>query len=304
MVNETVKPGRFKKYLGKVFGKTKGERTFQIVNYVLFLLFGFIMLYPFIYVIKISLENIRLIDGVATKVYNFTAYGLVLANKKIYSAFFLTIFVVLVHTALHLALTFIAAYPLSKKHFKGRNVLLFFVLFTMLFSGGLIPSYILITQVLGWMDNLLVYIIPGVMTGFNIIIVKNFLQGIPESLEESAKLEGANDMQILFRIYIPLSLPIAATVALWAGVGKWNNWMTGVLYITDSDLYVLQNILRDMLVAANTSTTGQGADRELMAMADNVKMATVVIGTLPIVCIYPFVQKYFVKGMLIGSVKG
>ena len=217
MVNETVKPGRFKKYLGKVFGKTKGERTFQIVNYVLFLLFGFIMLYPFIYVIKVSLENIRLIDGVATKVYNFTAYGLVLANKKIYSAFFLTIFVVLVHTALHLALTFIAAYPLSKKHFKGRNVLLFFVLFTMLFSGGLIPSYILITQVLGWMDNLLVYIIPGVMTGFNIIIVKNFLQGIPESLEESAKLEGANDMQILFRIYIPLSLPIAATVALWAG---------------------------------------------------------------------------------------
>ena len=303
-MNETVKPGRFKKYLGKVFGKTKGERTFQIVNYVLFLLFGFIMLYPFIYVIKVSLENIRLIDGVATKVYNFTAYGLVLANNKIYSAFFLTIFVVLVHTALHLALTFIAAYPLSKKHFKGRNVLLFFVLFTMLFSGGLIPSYILITQVLGWMDNLLVYIIPGVMTGFNIIIVKNFLQGIPESLEESAKLEGANDMQILFRIYIPLSLPIAATVALWAGVGKWNNWMTGVLYITDSDLYVLQNILRDMLVAANTSTTGQGADRELMAMADNVKMATVVIGTLPIVCIYPFVQKYFVKGMLIGSVKG
>lgn len=300
-----VKKNGLTKFFDNIFGKTIKDRIFHFVNYAVFLLFALVMLYPFYYVVKESLINFRLINGVAHKVYNFSAYKYVLSSAKISTAFFLTIFVVAVHTILHLLFTFITAYPLSKTHLVGRKAFLLFVFITMLFSGGMIPSYILITRVLRWQDNLLVYIVPGMLTGFNIIVVKNFLQGIPTSLEESAKLEGANDFTILIRIYIPLSLPIAATVGLWAGVGKWNNWMTGVLYINNSNLYMIQNVLRDMLVAAtSTDPSGQNPDKTLMAMADNVKMAAVVVGTLPIVLIYPFVQKYFVKGMLVGSVKG
>lgn len=300
-----VKKNGLTKFFDNIFGKTIKDRIFHFVNYAVFLLFALVMLYPFYYVVKESLINFRLINGVAHQVYNFSAYKYVLSSAKITTAFFLTIFVVAVHTILHLLFTFITAYPLSKTHLVGRKAFLLFVFITMLFSGGMIPSYILITRVLQWQDNLLVYIVPGMLTGFNIIVVKNFLQGIPTSLEESAKLEGANDFTILIRIYIPLSLPIAATVGLWAGVGKWNNWMTGVLYINNSNLYMIQNVLRDMLVAAtSTDPSGQNPDKTLMAMADNVKMAAVVVGTLPIVLIYPFVQKYFVKGMLVGSVKG
>ncbi|MBQ8884947.1 MAG: carbohydrate ABC transporter permease [Clostridia bacterium] len=300
-----VKKNAFKRFFDGVFGKTAGDRVFHAINYTLFLLFAIVMLYPFFYVVKESLINIRLVGGVAKEVYNFSAYKFVLSSSKIITAFGITIFVVALHTLLHLFFTFVTAYPLSKTHLKGRKFFLFFIFFTMLFSGGMIPSYILITQVLNWQDNLLVYIVPGILTGFNIIVVKNFLQGIPVSLEESAKLEGANDLIILLKIYIPLSLPIAATIGLWAGVGKWNNWMSGVLYISNPNLYMIQNVLRDMLIAASsTDPSGQNPDKTLMAMADNVKMATVVVGTLPIVLIYPFVQKYFVKGMLVGSVKG
>lgn len=294
-----------KRFFDGIFGKSTSDRIFNFVNYAVFLLFGLIMLYPFYYVVKESLINIKLVDGVAQEVYNFSAYSFVLSSSKISTAFALTILVVAAHTALHLLFTFITAYPLSKTHLVGRKHFLLFVFITMLFSGGMIPSYILMTRVLKWQDTLLVYIVPGVLTGFNIIVVKNFLQGIPTSLEESAKLEGANDFVILIKIYIPLSLPIAATIGLWAGVGKWNNWMTGVLYINNPDLYMIQNVLRDMLISAtSTDPSGQNPDKTLMAMADNVKMATVVVGTLPIVLIYPFVQKYFVKGMLVGSVKG
>lgn len=300
-----VKKNAIKRFLDGIFGKTVGDRIFHFVNYAVFFLFALVMLYPFYYVVKESLVNIRLVNGVAQEVYNFSAYKFVLSSSKIVTAFGITIFVVVAHTALHLLFTFVTAYPLSKTHLIGRKAFLLFVFITMLFSGGMIPSYILITRVLKWQDTLLVYIVPGVLTGFNIIVVKNFLQGIPTSLEESAKLEGANDLVVLLQIYIPLSLPIAATVGLWAGVGKWNNWMTGVLYINNPNFYMIQNVLRDMLIAASsTDPSGQNPDKTLMAMADNVKMATVVVGTLPIVLIYPFVQKYFVKGMLVGSVKG
>ncbi|HHW89519.1 MAG TPA: carbohydrate ABC transporter permease [Clostridiales bacterium] len=295
----------FKSFYRRVFGKSISDNIFNWINYGMFVIFAFIMLYPFMYVVKISLQTQELINNTPQTVYNFAAYGLVLKNKQIVSSFLLTVFIVVTHTALHIAFTFVSAYPLSKKHFRGRTQLLMFVLITMLFSGGLIPSYILITSVLKWQDNLLVYIVPGIISGFNIIVVKNFLQTIPDSLEESAKLDGANDFIILFKIYLPLSMPILATIALWAGVGKWNNWMTGILYISKTHLLPMQNILRELLISASsTDASGHGGNRDLMALADNIKMATVVVGTLPIILVYPFVQKYFTKGVLLGSVKG
>ena len=172
----------------------------------------------------------------------------------------------------------------------------------MLFSGGLIPYYILIRD-LGLRDNFLVYVIPGLVSPFNVIIAKNFFQGIPDSLEESAKIDGANAIVILFKIYLPLSMPILMTIMLWAGVGKWNDWMTGLLYISNKDLLLIQNYLRQILNTASSSS-GTVVDPTFMNMAEGVKMAAIVVATLPIVMIYPFVQKYFVKGVLLGSVKG
>lgn len=293
----------FKRFVDRYFGKTAGNRIFHSVNYILFLLLGFVMLYPFLYVITRSLENYQLIDGVSKKVYNFAAYQAVLSNLEIVRAFINTVVVMILHVAFSLVCTFLGAYPLSKKHFIGRQPLLVMLMITMLFSGGLIPSYILFTQVLHWQNNYLIYIIPGAIGAYNVIVVKSFLQGIPESLEEAAKIDGANDLRILVRIYVPLSLPIVATVGLWVGVGTWNNYMTGVLYISDNKMRLMQNILRDMLVVS-ASTDGSGGDSTMMALADNVKMATVVVGIIPVLAVYPFVQKYFVKGVLTGSVKG
>ena len=173
----------------------------------------------------------------------------------------------------------------------------------MLFSGGTIPYYLLIRDI-GLRNNILVYIIPGLYGGFNIIIARNFIYGIPSSLREAAKMDGANDFVIFLRIYLPLSMPIMATLALWIGVGRWNDWMTGQLYMDSSNMLLIQNTLRRILV--NTSAppgAGGMVDPDVANMSEGVKMATVVIGTLPIVLAYPFVQKYFVKGIILGSVK-
>lgn len=172
----------------------------------------------------------------------------------------------------------------------------------MLFSGGLIPYYILIKD-LGLRDNILVYLIPGLIGAFDIIIARNFINTIPEEIFESARIDGANEFIILFKIVIPLTGPIIATIALWAGVGKWNDWMTGVLYMQNSkNLWMIQQFLRNILI---TSQSGTGViDPDIMMMAEGVKMAAIVVSVIPIMIVYPFVQKYFVKGVLLGSVKG
>ncbi len=296
---------RFKAFLIGAFGKTRSNIIFNAINYLVFFIFAFIMLYPFLYVVRESFESIELVDGVSTVTYSFAAYKVVLADDSIMRAFITTVVVMGIKVVLTLAVTFMMAYPLSKKNLRGRNAVLVILLITMLFSGGMIPSYILITRDLKWTNNYLVYIVPGLVEAYNVFVIKTYLQGIPESLEEAALLDGANSFQVFLRIYVPLSGPIMATIGLWVGVGIWNNWMTGVLYITDANKRLLQQILRDILIAASsTDVSGNGGNTDLIAMADNVKMAAIVVGILPIVVAYPFVQKYFVKGMLVGSVKG
>ena len=216
-----------------------GSVIFNILNYILLTVFALAMLYPFYYVLETSLKVHDISGEVAVVKYNFSAYVTILNNDGLVQSFLLSILTVAASTVIHVAFTMLAAYPLSRKHFRGRVAFLLFILFTMLFSGGLIPYYLLITKDLKLQDNILVYIIPGAVGGFNIIIVKNFLQTIPESLEESAKIDGANDLRILISIFIPLSLPIIATIALWHAVGKWNDWMTGVLYVRDKNLRVI-----------------------------------------------------------------
>ena len=282
-----------------------GELMFRCINGLFLLFVAMATLYPMLYVLIKSMTNYRVDPetGLASKVLGFAAYVQVFEDGSIYRAFFLTVGVVIASTVLHVIVTMLAAYPLSKKNLPGRQGMLMFVLITILVSGGLIPYYILIGN-LGLRNNLLVYIIPGLVSGYNIMIAKNFLLSIPESLEESAKMDGANDFQVLWSIVLPMSKPIISTIALWFAVGKWNDWTTGMYYITKSNYLLLQNILREMLVL-NTQVKdiyGFGQSDRYMLM-ENIKMAAIIVSTVPIVCVYPFVQKYFIKGVMLGSVK-
>ncbi|MBQ8884790.1 MAG: carbohydrate ABC transporter permease [Clostridia bacterium] len=295
------KENQFKQWFNRLFGKNAHNRAFHICNYLFFTVFAFVMFYPFLYVVLESLKQNRLINGIAVEEWGISAYASVMKNKALWMAFGTTIWTVVVGTIASVLFTFITSYPLSRSHFRGRNAITFFFFFTTLFSGGLIPYYLLIRD-LGLRDSYLVYLIPGLIGGYNIILMKNFLQGLPSELEESAKIDGANNFVIMFGIYFPLSGPILATVALWTAVGRWNNYMTGLLYIKDTSKLLIQNVLRSMIVTA--SNTGGGVDADIMNMAESVKMASVVIGTLPIIIVYPFVAKYFTKGVLTGSVKG
>ena len=302
MVNTVSREKRLKKWLKRYFGMSVGSIVFNAVNYLLFLGFAFCMFYPFWYVVSHSLRSYTLIDDVPRLVYSFKAYVIVFGNSGLVTSFLLSVGVVVAHVVLHIIVTMLAAYPLSKRDLRGRTGILLFITFTMLFSGGLIPFYLLIRDI-GLRDNILVYILPGVASGYNVIIAKNFVQSIPDSLTEAAKIDGAGEVTTLVRIVFPLSMPIIATVALWAGVGKWNDWMTGMLYVTDPDMRMIQNFLRSILISA--SSTGQGGvDSDVMSMAEGVKMAAVVVSIIPILLVYPFLQKYFVKGVLLGSVKG
>ena len=292
---------KFGKFFNRFFGKSRSDRIFHICNYLFFTVFAFAMFYPFLYVVITSLQQNRLINGIAVQEFGISAYVSVLRNTEPWTAFGNTVWTVVVGTIASVLFTFITAYPLSRTHFRGRNAFTFYFFFTTLFSGGLIPFYLLIRD-LGLRDSYLVYLIPGLIGGYNIILMKNFLQGIPAELEESAKIDGANNFVVMFGIYFPLSGPILATIALWTAVGRWNNYMTGLLYIKDTSKLLIQNVLRSMIVTA--SNTGGGVDVDTMNMAESVKMASVVIGTLPIVIVYPFIAKYFTKGVLTGSVKG
>lgn len=286
----------------KYYGKNTKDIIFNTINYLLFLILIFICFYPFYYVLKTSLVAKKLVNGVPKQVLSFESYIQIFNNEGLLRSFLLSIGIVVVYVILHVFFTVLSAYPLTKKNFKGKKIVLLILVFSMLFSGGLIPFYILIRDI-GLRGNILVYIIPGLISPFNIIIVRNFISTIPEEIFESAKIDGASEIRILFNIVFPLSGPIIATIALWAGVGKWNDWMTGVLYMAnDKDLWMIQQFLRNILI---TASSGQGVvDPDIMKMADGVKMAAIVISVIPIIVIYPFVQKFFVKGVMLGSVKG
>lgn len=290
-------------FLSRVFGKTPGDIVFNCLNYLLFLLLFLAFLYPFYYVLKESLI-VQYLNGdgnPATKL-SLESYFIILNNDGLGQSFLLSLGITLIYTVFAVLITMFSAYPLSRKEFKGRNAVLIFLVISMLFSGGLIPYYLVITQ-LGLKDNPLVYILVGLVSPFNIIIARNFIKGIPEEVFDSARVDGASETRIVFQIVFPLSGPIMATISLWVAVGKWNDWMTGVLYMQNrKDMWMVQQFLRNILI---TSTAGEGVvDPDVMAMATSVKMAAIVISVLPIILIYPFIQKHFVKGVLLGSVKG
>jgi putative aldouronate transport system permease protein len=235
---------------------------------------------------------------------DFSGYESVFNYSVIWTSYGNTIVRTLLGTAISLVLTFLGAYPLSKRSLPNRKLWTGVIVLTMFFSGGLIPSYLLIKNI-GLMNSVWALVLPGAVSAFMLLIVRNFIAGLPESLEESAKIDGANEIVVLFRIVLPLSLPIIATVGLYSGVGHWNAWFDSMIYIQDEGKQVLQMILRRILLEGQdvASESGSGSHAAVVN-SETVKMAALIVSILPILLVYPFLQKYFVKGTLMGSVKG
>lgn len=228
----------------------------------------------------------------------------VISSSTFIRAFIISVGVTLVGTILSILLTAVTAYPLSKRQLPGISFIMVLFVFTMLFSGGLIPNYLLMRQ-LHLINNLWVLVLPGLIGVFNMLIIKSYYEGLPEALEESARIDGAKTYTILFRIILPLSLPVIATIALFYAVGYWNDFFSPMIYINDASLKTLQLYLRDVVMDADTSNATNKSMDDLMNMSpEGIRAATVVASTVPILLVYPFLQKYFIKGVLIGSVKG
>ncbi|MEI6809182.1 MAG: carbohydrate ABC transporter permease [bacterium] len=317
--------------------RSNGEHVFNVFNITLLAILAVLTVYPFLYTLSISMstaqeaarDGLHLVPGNPatlgqaladlvhlqfTDAYNdliaygkgisLEAYRMVLVNREIIVGYGNTLFRTIVGTILSLLATAMAAYPLSRRNMPFRKRAIFLIMFTMLFSGGLVPSYLLIKS-LGLINSIWVYVIPGLISAFNILIMKNFFQSIPESLYESAVMDGANDFSILFRIYLPLSKPVLATIGLWTAVAHWNSWFDGLLYITDNDKQVLQVTLRRIVIENSTEMVEKGIlnPNFMNFTPETIKAATVIVAILPILLIYPFAQKYFVKGTMLGSVK-
>ena len=287
----------------------KPEIAFSIFNYIFFTLLCIVMVYPFWHVIMMSLSSVEATakGGVFLwpKGFNLETYAKVFNDPSIWSGYFTTILVTLSGTFFGTLFTATTAYPLSKKYLPFSKTMLLLVLFTMLFSGGMIPGYLLMKN-LGLIDNRMSLILPGLVSAYNVIIMKSFFQSLPESLEESAKIDGATEVTVFWKIILPLSKATIATIALFTAVGYWNDYFSTVLYINTKERWALQAVLRYMLTNTNQAMQSVGVS---VAAATNVtaatiKSASVVVATVPILCVYPFVQKYFVKGVMIGGVKG
>lgn len=240
------------------------------------------------------------------EVWDTSAYGILFKTDKLYTGYANTLFVVIVGTALSMFLTITLAYPLSKRELRGRNGILGMVFFTMLFSGGMVPNYILVKE-LGLLNSRWALVLPYICNTWNMLIMRNFFYAIPDALEEAAYLDGANQFTILIRVILPLSLPSIATIAMFYAVSFWNAWFPGVMYLTDAKLVPVQNVMRTIIISATAALEDMGVtidDVQQAPTSHTLKCASIVVTTLPILCVYPFIQKYFVKGVMVGSVKG
>lgn len=289
--------------------KSFGEWLFDTFNYTLLTLITVCTLYPLIYVLFASLSDPTLYmqhTGILWKPLKFSlnAYRLVFDNPMIIQGYLNTFFIVAFGLVLNITLTAFGAYALSRKSLRYRKQLMLFIVFTMFFSGGLIPLYFTVKG-LELTNTLWALIIPQAISAFNLIIMRTAFEAVPDSLEESAKIDGANEFVILFRIMMPLCMPVIAVMLLYYGVSHWNSWFQAMIYLQDRSLYPLQLVLRELLLLNDASSMATGASGgEVAVIGETLKHATIIVATVPILFVYPFLQKYFVKGALIGAIKG
>lgn len=286
--------------------KSLSDRAFDSVNYIFVTLFAIACLFPLIYVASYSVmpysEYLKNPLKLIPSSFDFGAYKQIIKMPSIWSGYRVTITITVLGVLLNIFLMVISAYPLSKKDLKGRNAVLMMVTFTMFFNGGLIPNFYLI-KTLGMYNTIWSMIIPGALSAYNLILMKNFMSSIPESLEESAIIDGANEVIILFRIIVPLSMPAIATFIIFHAVNQWNTFFNAIIYTSKRSLWPLMLIVRD-LVVDDGGIAKDNLDSDSNVQVFTIKMAIIIFTTLPILVIYPFLQKYFMKGILVGSVKG
>lgn len=289
--------------------KSKGDMIFDVINTCIMILLVIMTLYPFYYVVIASVsDNTRLqaFKGILTlpQGFNLGAYKLAFEHPLILSGYKNTLIILACYLPLSLLMTVLCANFMAAKKVMFKKPLVLFMMFTMYFSGGLIPTFLNIRD-LGMYNSLSALIIPGCLSMYNAFIVRTAIEGIPDSLYESAYIDGAGELQILFKITIPLIKPTLAVILLYYGVGKWNEWFSAAIYIKDNSLLPIQNILRSILIEnSEILNAKEYGDTVANFFTETIKYAAIVISTVPILCIYPLVQKHFTKGVMIGAVKG
>lgn len=291
---------------------SRGDVIFEVVNCVFLGLIAVVILYPLIYVVSASFSDAMTVTSGKMILWpvdlTLENYKEVFKNENIIWGFRNSIIILLAGTSVNLVMTVLAAFPLSRRDLWGRGVLMKLITFTMFFSGGLIPTYLMVGKTLGLMNNWLALILPGAISVYNMIIMRTyFMTSIPYELQEAAEIDGCSPLGTLIRIILPLSGPVLAVIALYYGVGHWNSYFNALLYISDDKLAPLQLYLRKVLTLNNAqSLMTMGSDemaRQAMR-AETIKYSVIVVSSIPMLVIYPFVQRFFVKGVMIGAVKG
>lgn len=291
-------------------GEVRKNNWFDVVNIGFFILFSFATLFPMWYVVVGSFNNG--VDYTAggvyfwPRVFTLDNYIVVVNDMRIWNGFLITVLRTVIGTVTGILFVAIVSYALSRKELKFHNFFYYFNIFTMFFGGGLIPTFMVI-KMLGLLDSFWVYIIPGVYSVYNMIIMSSFFRGIPSELREAAYMDGAGEYTIFFKIFLPLSKPVLATIGLWTIVGHWNTYIDAMYYVTNEKLYPLQYVL--MRIINETSTPSAGTSPLPPSIFENVSAKTIsyaamVISVIPILCVYPFLQKFFTKGIVVGSLKG
>ena len=282
------------------------NRTVDVVIIIVITAASLLCLMPMLHILALSMSgNSAIMAGRVTLLpmdIDFTAYRTVFGNMQMIRSLGFTILLVSIFTLISMTMTIMAAYPLTKRHLKGRDVFLFIIVITMFFSGGMIPEYLLVRN-LHLLDSIWALILPGAINAFYLLIIKTFFSSIPVELEESARIDGASQYRVLFSVVLPLSLPVLATLSLFYAVGRWNGFMDALLYITNSNLYPLQLRLYEMVVNSQVNSMLEGLS-SVAPVPESLKAASIMFATLPILLVYPWLQRYFVSGMMIGAVKG
>ncbi|PAD84058.1 ABC transporter permease [Niallia circulans] len=285
---------------------TKGGKVFPIINGTILIIIALICFLPFVNVIASSFASTQEVVAkrfiLIPETFSLDAYRYILSTPTLFKSLAVSVGVTGVGTLVSMVLTSLMAYGLSRKYLHGRGFLNFLVVFSMLFSGGMIPTF-LVVKAFGLIDSYWSLILPVAINAFNLIIMRNFFQALPDSLEESAKMDGCTDLGVFWKIMLPLALPSIATISLFYAVTYWNTYMTAILYINDSTKWPIQVLLRQIVIVSS-GMQAEGSSVDVIPPAQTIKMAVIVIATVPMLIAYPFVQKYFVKGALVGSVKG
>ncbi|WNQ09457.1 carbohydrate ABC transporter permease [Paenibacillus aurantius] len=292
-------------------GETRGDRAFDIVNILFLCIITVLVIYPLLFVLSASISNpAKVFAGelwLWPKEITFDGYKRIFANKDIMTGYGNTILYTFVGTAVNVVLTICAAYPMSRKDLKGRNVLTVLIVFTMFFTGGLIPTYLIVKD-LGLLDSIWAMILPNAIAVYNVIIMRTYFQtSIPSEMQEAASIDGCDNFRILTRVVLPLSMPILAVMVLFYSVAHWNAFFNALIYLSDRTKFPLQLILREILIQGQTQDMVDMNDDTLMRKmmeAESIKYGVVVVANLPVLMLYPFLQRYFVKGMMIGALKG